>query len=412
MTQPLQRSQSFQTSGDSSSVSAPILKSFKPLEAAPDKTTDRVVCINTTDDFKALKKDWNKLVSQSSNPHPFILWEWMFTWWETYSQGTKNKLYILALYRADDLVAVAPFYIQTKGLFIKRLSLIGEGENEEDAAVTSYPDIIVNKNLRDQCVDMISKYINDAIDSSTVFNYASFNLVRENSVLQQVGQKLSSKFIKQQKHSENQFVINLPESEDDYVASLSKSTKKQFRLKQSRLQKAGDLEISTENKLSDGLTIVEKLHRARWAKVSDESAFDSSKFVQFHNALAERFQQQDVMTIRVMRHAGTPIAAAYNFNYQKSCYSYLSGFKSEDDKRYSPMFIFDMLEIKTFISQGFNRYDMLVSESQNNYKTKFGSDVNSVYRIHWLRKGLIAKSMLGFMKVRPLLAKIYHSFSK
>jgi len=367
------------------------------------------MAFTTNDDFKALKQDWNQLVAKSSNPNPFVLWEWMFTWWETYSQNT-DKLYILAQYQADELVALAPFYIQTKGLFIKRLSLIGEGENEADAAVTSYPDIIVKCNYRDQCVNDLSKFINDAVVSRPVFNYASFNLVRDNSVLQQVGEQLSNKLVKLKKHSENQFVINLPDSEDEYVASLSKSTRKQFRLKQSRLQKAGELEILTEDKLSNGLEIIEKLHRARWKDVTDENAFDSSKFVQFHNTLAERFQQQDVMTIRVMRHAGTPIAASYNFNYQKSCYSYLSGFKSADDKRYSPMFIFDMLEIKTFIAQGFQRYDMLVSESQNNYKTKFGSDVNSVYRIHWLRKGLIASSMLSYMKVRPLLAKIYHSF--
>ena len=411
MTLPLQSSQSFQTFDSSLTPPAPVLKSPQSLDSALD-VENKMVCIETIEDFKNLKDDWNQLVAESNNPNPFILWEWMYTWWETYSQNTSDKLTILALYHADELVALAPFYIKTKGMLIKRLSLIGEGENEADAAVTSYPDIIVNKNFHEQCANEFSKFLNDAIASKSMFNYASFNLVRENSVLQQVGNNLSNKFVKLQKHSENQFVINLPDSEDEYVASLSKSTKKQFRMKQSRLLKAGEIEISSEEKLSDGLVILEKLHRARWEGVTDENAFDSNKFVQFHNALAERFQQQDVMTVRVMRHAGTPIAAAYNFNYQKSCYSYLSGFKSADDRRFSPMFIFDMLEIKTLIGQHYKRYDMLVSESENNYKTKFGSDVNSVYKIQWMKKGLIATTMLNYMKVRPLLAKVYHSFSK
>ena len=121
-----------------------------------------IVCITSTKEFFALKEDWNKLLEQSINPHPFVLWEWMFTWWETYQQEHKDKLCVLALYEANTLVAIAPFYIKTKGLFIKRLSLLGEGEHKNDAAVTTYPDIIVKKEYRSHAVSSFSTFLNKA----------------------------------------------------------------------------------------------------------------------------------------------------------------------------------------------------------------------------------------------------------
>ena len=70
----------------------------------------RVECIQDTAAFSALKQDWNKLVEHSIHPQPFLLWEWMFTWWEVY-QKSGYELLILAIYDDDQLVAIAPFYV-------------------------------------------------------------------------------------------------------------------------------------------------------------------------------------------------------------------------------------------------------------------------------------------------------------
>jgi len=371
-----------------------------------------VACIQSIDEFKALKEDWNRLVGESINPHPFILWEWMFTWWEVYHQASKDKLTILTLYHDGELVALAPFYIKSVSPFVKSLKLIGEGENEADAAVTAYPDIIVKEQFRKQSISAFSEILNGTSQLTLNFNFASFNLVHENSILEELGQCLTDRYVTLKNHSENQFVINLPEDEDQYLQGLSKSTRKQFRMKLNRIKKAGNVEITSVDDLKSGLETLEGLHRARWNDSAGRNIFDSHYFKRFHYKLCERFKNQNIMQIRVMNHAEKPIVAAYNLNYKNTCYSYLGGFKSSDDKRFSPMFLFDMLEIKNFIKHHFKRYDLLVSEAQNNYKTKFGSDVNSVYKIHWLKKGIISKGMNTYLNVRPFLAKAYHLFSK
>jgi CelD/BcsL family acetyltransferase involved in cellulose biosynthesis len=371
-----------------------------------------VHCIQTVDSFAELKDDWNRLVSESINPHPFILWEWMYSWWETYHQENHDKLAILAMYRNSELVALAPFYIKSKGFFLKRLSLLGEGENIADAAVTTYPDLIVKEQYRDQAISAFTKKLKKYRLDSLKFNYASFNLIQENSVLKELGECFNDDFTTLKKHSENQFVINLPKNEDEYIESLSKSTRKQFRMKLRRLKKEGSIEITSEDNLNTGLLTIETLQHARSSHLKQKNPFDSECFKIFHKKLTEHFKHQEILQIRVMKHDDTPIAAAYNFYYKGSCYSYLSGFKSSNDRRFSPMFILDMLEIQNLIKRQYDRYDLLVSESQNNYKTKFGSDVNSVYKIHWFRKGLISTGMITYLKVRPLLAKVYHLYKQ
>ena len=89
-------------------------------------------------------------------------------------------------------------------------------------------------------------------------------------------------------------------------------------------------------------------------------------------------------------------------------YSYLSGFSSRDDKRYSPMFVFDLLETESLINSRYRYYDMLTSESSNSYKSKFNADTHPVYQMYWFEKGTVSVLMSNFLRVRPLLAKTYH----
>ena len=95
--------------------------------------------VNSTEEFRSLKEDWNKLTGESGSKTIFLTWEWLFTWWETYSY--RKLLNILCIYENDDnLVAIAPFYItweKTLGVPIRILKLIGSEE-----VASEYLDII------------------------------------------------------------------------------------------------------------------------------------------------------------------------------------------------------------------------------------------------------------------------------
>lgn len=372
----------------------------------------RIDIIQNKNNFLQLKQPWNELVSSSQDPNPFILWEWAYTWWEVYS-SKEDKLYIIALYDGTELISIAPFYIKKQLGFIYRLCFLGEGEKDIDAAVTHYPDIIVRKKYHKEAISYIANALESGIESkSNSFHYASFDLLKESATLHQITEQLSSRLTIKPQQDANQFLLLLPDNADDYVSSLSKSVRKQFRLKHNRMNKLGEIQITSEKSLREGLGIAEKLHRARWKNITEDCVFDSEKFALFHQKLCENFADQNIMDFRILRINNTPIVAAYNFNYENTCYSYLSGFESEDDKRLSPMFIFDILEIKNLIKQKYNRLDLLVSESEHSYKTKFGSEIIPVYKIRWFRRSLLSYSLKIIFIMKPYLCSIYNKLRK
>lgn len=377
------------------------------MKLSSKKSSCKINIISSSNEFHDIKNDWNKLVMKSTNPQPFLLWEWLYTWWDVYNtQGM--KLYILAVYDADRLVAVAPFYIRNYTSLISRLSMLGDGERKRDKVVTHYPEIIVDVEYRSDVVSALAAFLQKDLFSGSGFSYASFELVKKNSVIQEVEQLLSETLIIKSSLMSNQFVIPLPDNEDEYMARLSKSTRKQFRLKLNRTQKDKVIKIESEPDLEKGLKLIEVLHRERWGSKSDQCIFDSSRFYTFHKRVCQQFAQQDILKFRVFYHNEEAVAAAYNLNYNNISYSYLSGFKSADDKRLSPMFIFDILEVKNLISKQYTHYDLLAADDANSYKTKYGCEVLPLYKLSWSQKGLTARGLAAYQFIRPFLAKMYH----
>ena len=365
--------------------------------------------INSTEAFKNMRHEWNSLLKESQTPQPFLLWEWMFTWWETY-KNKNSKLFILTLFEENKLIAIAPFYLQSQVALINSLRMLGEGEKISDRVVTVYPDIIIKTGYLKHVTTALTEYLQK--QNEVKFNIAFFDLLNEHSALEKLSKKLNRNFNSILNPTESQFLIQLPEDHDTYINSLSRSTRKQFRMKLKRIEKAGKLEITSEKSLTKGLEILEELHRKRWDAKSESNIFDSEKFKLFHKRLCERFQDQDVLQFRIMRHDDVVIAASYNLSYNKIIYSYLSGFSSSDDQRFSPMFIFDLLEIKHLIENGYKYYDLLTSESTNNYKSKFNANTKPVYRMHLLENGVVSMTVSNYLKIRPLLAKTYRFLNK
>lgn len=361
--------------------------------------------VTSTEEFENLHKDWNTLLEDSHSPQPFLLWEWLFTWWEVF-QDSNKKLFILAVYDAENLVSIAPFYIESRTPFFKCLRFLGEGEHRDDKIVTPYPDVIVKEGYVDQTISTLAEYLKQ--NSKSSFNMATFDLMQDQSTLHKLSLALNADFNTIIDPSESQFVIDLPEDSDAYMSSLSKSSRKSFRMKLNRLKDAGEVATASEDNLDTGLEIVEALNRKRWSDKSDLSVFDSEKFKRFHQNFCNRLKTQDIVKFRTLKHDSEVIAATYNLKYKDKMYSYMSGFGSSDDKRFSPMFLFDLMEIQAMIKNGYVEYDLMTSEAANNYKTKFNAKVIPLYKAHWAKKGVTNLVVSNYLKARPTLSKTFH----
>ena len=138
--------------------------------------------------------------------------------------------------------------------------------------------------------------------------------------------------------------------------------------------------------------------------------FDSESFKLFHSKICKRLQAQGIIDIRTMKLDGKAIVASYNFKYKNTCYSYLSGFNSEDDSRLSPMFTFDLMEMKKLIREGYHSFDLLVSESDTNYKKRFGSKIIPCNKVLWISNSSSSLAFKNYFSLKSLLLKTYKKF--
>ena len=369
----------------------------------------RVECVKDTAAFNALKSDWNTLVEHSIHPQPFLLWEWMFTWWEVYQQKG-YELLILAVYDNEELVAIAPFYVDNAHWLMRgRLRMLGEGEAREDEVVSHYPDVIALATHRRVTTQALADYL---LTNKTKWTLGQFRFMLGNSLLCEMQKKLSKGFDNYTVSSSQSYAIQLPQTPEDYVNSLSRSMRKQFRSRLNRMESSGELKIISAHEFDDpheAMDILERLHRARWQGRDSSSIFDSHAFKTFHKTLLNRLLDQGIIDIRVMYHNGEAIAAVHNFNFKKRCYSYQSGFSSQDDKRFSPMVVFDILEIQALVSAGYLEYDYLSAEGDNSYKAKFKCESEPVYETLWLKRGWQSFLMRSYRRTRAFGGQYYRS---
>src|SRR2546422_5963396 len=100
----------FATQNAGSPWSAPSATAIGPAARPPGYT---VTVVDSLAHWAELAEGWNDLLSQSRANVVFLTWEWLYAWAECFwQQGA--ELFILAVFRADELVGIAPWCIQRR----------------------------------------------------------------------------------------------------------------------------------------------------------------------------------------------------------------------------------------------------------------------------------------------------------
>ena len=372
----------------------------------------RVSVIDSEAAFCDLRYDWNTLLQKTKEPHPFHSWEWLYTWWETFA-GSKDELKILTIYSGQVLVGIAPFYIK-KLSFSKVLKSLGEGEAPEEAVVTHYQDIICLENSKDIVVELIATYMKE----HACWHYCEFSFVLDDSCLFSLNQILQPDLMLKRPLG-FRYRINLKRSFEEVYNSLGKSARKAFRLKRNRMQKIGELSLDSLNltkSLDTSLDAHVDFHTHRQQALGREGAFQAPRFKQFHHSLIQRFNRSinlHAAQIRVLNVSNEPIACTLNYLSKEvkepTIYAYSAGFKSADDSRLSPMFVFDLLEFEHLINNNVSYYDFLSSDDGANYKSTYKADQYEVSRIYWFEKTPLSYAAYVYYKTRSGLSVIKQS---
>jgi CelD/BcsL family acetyltransferase involved in cellulose biosynthesis len=307
--------------------------------------TISVEFVTSWNDLLRLEQPWNALAGGM----PLRSWDWLAIWWKHYGsvarrdadhsndQPTERKLRVLAVYRdalntpsgekgCRKLVGIAPWFLDrtiVKGNVLRwlgsgevctdHLSLVCESQNREEVAVA------VAEALTTSCDDWDRLELN-AVDADD----PTVGLLT--SALEDRG-CLVSRYA-----ADAYWALELPASWDDYLATLSKSHRKQLRRLEREVLESDRVcwhRVRSEEALADCWEVLVDLHQRRRRSLGEPGCFASRMFHDFHREVVGRLLARDQLRMSWLKLDGSPAAAEYHFTDGTTTYAYQGGVDPE-----------------------------------------------------------------------------------
>ncbi|PID45102.1 MAG: hypothetical protein CSB47_10120 [Proteobacteria bacterium] len=352
--------------------------------------------ITTTDEFRALRDEWNTLNDRARQGTIFSSWEWLFSWWEVYQHEGKRQLYILCCRQHGKLVGIAPFQIHyhPRRYFPcnTQLILLGTGETDGTLVLSEYLDIIAEPGLESRIMEAFS---NALMAKQEMWQATKFTQLLAGSNLSRLfeGQHLS--IISKETPCGFRTLIDLPDTYKDYLMSLRKKKRNNITRMYTRLQTEQTFVVDS---LNDGLnpdialTELAGLNRERFTQLKQPSPFDSANFKAFHHSLVKRLLPLNKVQIRILRIKGKAVAGLYSLIDGETMHAYQCGFESKLGHRYALLTMMLTQEISHCIDDPqFTRFNFMYSIDENSYKLRYSAYTEPMFNLSHFPRGYKAQ---------------------
>jgi hypothetical protein len=324
--------------------------------------------IKRIDSMKAWEEisiSWNELLAQSSQNSVFLTWEWLYTWAECYLNKSR-LLFIIAIYDQDELIGVAPWFlncIDYKITSLKQIESIGSPEAGSD-----YLDVIGKKGKEKEVAFRIYDYLIHEVPllwdrmvlrdmpSNSLFLLHFMDRIEEDG-----------KYAEIRKGAYCPIVI-LPRKGEDLLSLYSSNRRQQHRRHFRILNKAGILKHETFNEgdLHKALHQLLDFYEAKNEKANKTLKPFLGKYV-------SRCSENKVVQVDMLLSDGKLIASFFHLKYNDNLYMYLMAVDKECYPHISLGNIFVGLCMSNAIESGFIVYDFLKG--------------TEAYKFHWATEG-------------------------
>ncbi len=268
--------------------------------------------------LKHIAGDWNRLAGDV----PFRNFMWLTTWWKHYGRGRDG---LAVLVTRDDNGAVhgiAPCYIKQSLTHGRELRLLGDGE-----VCSDHLTLLADSNFHAEVSRSVARWLSenrhawdrlsfesvDASDSTFAILLAALDEAECVARITQAGRY---------------WAIELPPDWDEFLATQSKSHRKQLRQADRRVLSTPRVQwhlVSHLDELQLAWPILVDLHQRRRNSLGEPGCFASSSFTAFHREMCEYFLNTGQLRLSWMELDGAPAAAEYHIASGDTLYGYQGG---------------------------------------------------------------------------------------
>lgn len=307
-----------------------------------------------------LLPEWWGLWERAEWATPFQSPAWLLPWWQSFHPG---DLFVVAIRRHDELVALAPLYREV-GRSERRLLPIG-------ISASDYLDVLIDPAFRDEAgarlVETVTRYAEEFWDS---WHMEDLSHAAEARLL-----PVPTGF---QAHLQPQSACPILD-----LAAMNPRPARRVAKAWARARRRGDVRVLAEDPGGSGrhLDILIHLHAKRWTERGEPGVLSDPSVQAFHRTATPHLHAAGLLRAYVLEIGGLPVGAYRGLAHRGRAYGYLSGF----DPAYafeSPGTILLDHAIREAVHEGCCEFDFL--RGQEPYKYAWGA------RDRWTSKRIIS----------------------
>ena len=332
--------------------------------------------------------EWNALLARSDADPLFMSWGWLTHWWQCYGDRLARPPHILALYRAQTLVGLAPFYyrrVRRGGLLAHSAQLIGLSWRDPGPLVSQYLDVIAapqdSGSVRDACLQVLLE------ESAWQELVIGLTVAGPQWRLSLAAREPSSRHYAREPDCSVSYQADLAGGFHAYLDRLSQSTRRSMWNLRRRLEMHGGvrLELVAAHEVAVGFDELNRLHQLRWNK----PAFSGTRLA-FHLDLARRLATAGELALSRLRVGSEVVSVLYDIRKGTRQYNIKMAFDPRFDFRLSLGVMHLGYAMEAAAERGVTVYDFLAGHGQkNDYKRHLGQTRRSLSCVQVLRGRLL-----------------------
>lgn len=368
------------------------------------------IIIKVTDkcsDFESLRDEWRQLSEKSDVSPLFLSWEWQYSWWKTWSNRLSLTLFLLKAYKGDELVGIAPLYIDNvrifRGVRASRLQFIGNAWRQANTVRTEYLEFITKADISTAVCETFLKFIGD---SYIWDEFLICDIVKDSDTYNAINNKdITGHWHVLKRDFDFGVKINTQGAFPSYLSSLGKGTRLKLFNRRNMIEKIGDFKVKgvKQSEIDPFFTHLNEFHQERWG----QHCFNNEG-LEFHNRFLTSITNEGNLKLSFLELDGRIISVLYNIKMGRTVFNLQSGFIEDFNKKIS----LGTLHLGFSIEDAFNEcstdnFDLLAGEGKNSfYKENFKGE-----EVEFLTMQLVRKKRLKYLyKLFFVLPKNYRDF--